>query len=124
MTRLRTYDFRCIICAELCPAGWNGEFFEVVGIDEDGEIQGSTPPCPGCGEYRSVIRIPSAPTVLKASWPDGRKRPDSWYIQREAAKLRKESFRKRPEKRGELLGEARRLDSEAHKRFKPEEPKD
>lgn len=41
--------------------------------------------CPSCGKSNSVGRIPSAPTVLKASWPDGHKGSQDL---KEAARLR------------------------------------
>lgn len=124
MAKLRSYDFCCGGCPIL-----EGEpnpdvaFDALVSITNDGPNGAEDydlPPCPECGEAGRVIRVPSAPNILKASWPDGRKRPDSWYIAKEAASLRKQAFNRHPDKREELVGAARKLESEAHKRNKPE----
>lgn len=42
--------------------------------------------CPSCGTQGRVQRVPSAPMVLAASWPDGHNRSDLAGL-KEAAKL-------------------------------------
>jgi hypothetical protein len=55
--------------------------------------------CARCGG--GAKRIPSSPTVLKASWPDGRRSAASRDLQ-EAAKLELEKAVAPSEKRGEI----------------------
>lgn len=123
MAKLRSYDFRCFKCphAPEIPDGHTGgdlDFDAIVRIEDDETFE--MPECPGCGTAIDVIKIPSAPMVLKATFPDGRKRQDAWYIGKEAADIRKSGFGKSPKKRNETEKQARALEGEAHKRFKPE----
>lgn len=115
--KLRSYDFRCRTC--------DCDFDAIVEILEEVDAEGITtiecriPECLRC-HSADVIRVPSAPSILKASFPDGRKRQDSWYIGKEAADIRKSGFGKNPKKRDETERQAKNLEKEAHKRFNPE----
>lgn len=119
----KSYDFRCFKCPaapEFPPGhvGADADFDAIVLVDDHGIFE--MPACPGCGTPIDVMRVPSAPAILKASFPDGRKRQDSWYIGKEAADIRKSGFGKSPKKRDETEKQAKALEGEAHKRFKPE----
>lgn len=65
--------------------------------------------CPDCGTVASLKRIPSAPRVAKASFPDGYKRAGFQDL-KEAAKLEIEKSSYRPEERGKIVSEINRLE--------------
>lgn len=73
---LITIDLLCFDC--------NARFIDTVPREE--ATYEARQDCPVCGKL-TLGRIPSAPTVLKASWPDGRRSKASQDL-REAAKLK------------------------------------
>lgn len=86
---------------------------EVERLDRRNE-ENAPPTCEACGT--EMFMAPSAPMVLRESQPDGYKRADAWYIAREAQRLKAQAVNLPPEKRGDLLKEAKSLDREASTR--------
>jgi hypothetical protein len=64
--------------------------------------------CLSCRGEAKVKRIPSAPVVLKASWPDGRTNGTLKDL-REATRLRMEAADAPPERKAEIEREASKL---------------
>jgi len=71
--------------------------------------------CPSCYEVASVRRIPSAPMVSKASYPDGYKRKGFQEL-KEASRLQAEIAGLRPAERAKAQGEIDRLEQRTPKR--------
>lgn len=65
--------------------------------------------CPDCGAVASLKRIPSAPMVLKASFPSGYKRTGFQDL-KEAAELRIDVAGIKPEDRDKINSEINRLE--------------
>ena len=71
--------------------------------------------CPSCGAKQSVKRIPSAPMVAKASYPDGYKRKGFQDLQ-EAARLEVEKINLPLEQRAQVKHEIDRLEQRSPKK--------
>jgi Zn-finger nucleic acid-binding protein len=56
--------------------------------------------CPHCEGVMKVV--PGAPRIMEASYPDGHRRPDSYYIEKEARKVEAKAYDLPVEKRKEV----------------------
>ena len=71
--------------------------------------------CPSCGASQSVKRIPSAPMVAKASYPDGYKRKGFQDL-KEAARLEVEKIGMPLAERAQVKSEIDRLEQRSPKK--------
>lgn len=71
--------------------------------------------CPNCGASQSVKRIPSAPNVMRASFPSGYKRA-GFQEMKEAAALEVERMSMPTEQRAKVKSEIDRLEQRSPKK--------
>jgi hypothetical protein len=100
MSRWKTLSFRCPNCQLV------EHFVEDVDAVEKHN-------CSACGgEMQQTI---GAPRVMENAWPDGRKRPDSWYLEKAARKAEAKAYDLPVEKRGEVRKEVDEIRKEIKK---------